>query len=330
MKIGWIEISKKKYGGIVYNEEARQALLNDFDVELIIREAKYFKNFKYFKIPESIIYLTTLGGYKDLWIRDFYSVLTMPFDRTSGKNMAIVHHDDFSGYPTLTRPIFKIAKQIFYRNLKKVDAIVVVSEYWKKYFLDKGYKNVYRIYNAFALNEFNISQAEIDEFRGRHKLIDKPIIYLGNCQKPKGVVEAYNALKDLDVHLVTSGSPMVNIPAQNLNLDRREYLCLIKASSIILTMSKFKEGWCRTAHEAMLCKTPVIGSGLGGMRELLEGGGQIVCENFSDLKNEVKFLIKNPERAKVIGENGYNFAKNFTKEKFDEEWINLANKVLKL
>ena len=45
---------------------------------------------------------------------------------------------------------------------------------------------------------------------------------------------------------------------------------LLQAASVAVTMSKFNEGWCRTAHEAMLCKTPVVGSGMGGMGELLE------------------------------------------------------------
>ena len=67
---------------------------------------------------------------------------------------------------------------------------------------------------------------------------------------------------------------MINIPVVNLSLNYKEYLCLLKASSVVVTMSKFKEGWCLTAHEAMLCKTPVIGSGKGGMRELLEGGNK--------------------------------------------------------
>ena len=327
MDIGWIEISKKKYGGVVYNEEARHALKKGFDLETIFFEPKIFKNLKYLRIPESLFYLCFLKGKKDFWVRDFYSTLTMSFDRTSGKNIVIVHHDDFSGFPIITQPIFKVAQQIFYRNLRKVDAIVVVSEYWKNYFLQKGHKNVFKIYNAFDLAEFDIFDDEVEDFKKRHNLTQKPIVYLGNCQKAKGVIEAYNELKDLDVYLVTSGRPMVKIPAVNLNLDYRDYLRLLKASSVVLTMSKFKEGWCRTAHEAMLCKTPVIGSGLGGMRELLKGGGQIICENSRGLKNQVEFLLLNPRKAAIIGQGGCNFAKNFTKEKFNKDWINLINKI---
>lgn len=322
MTIGWIEISRKKYGGVVYNEEARRALAKLFDVELVVRDARFFKNFRYLKIPESLFYLLGLRGTKSVWIRDFYSVLTLPFDKTKGKNITVVHHDDFSGFPMIPRIILSIIQKVFYyRILKKVDAIVTVSEYWKQYFIQKGYRNVYKIYNGFDIPQFQISDEEVLRFKKKYEFEEKPIVYLGNCQKPKGVVEAYRALRDLDVQLVTSGKRMVNIPAVHLELDYREYLCLLRASTVAIAMSKFREGWCRTAHEAMLLKTPVIGSGLGGMRELLEGGEQIVCEDFKNLKEKVEYLLQHSEEAKQMGERGHAFSKDFSQERFRVEWI---------
>ena len=132
-----------------------------------------------------------------------------------------------------------------------------------------------------------------------------------------------SSLKDMEVHLVTSGRKEVDLPILNLNLDYRDYLLLLKSSSVVITMSKFKEGWNRTAHEAMLCKTPVIGSGLGGMRELLEGGNQIICEDFSDLKEQVSYALDHPE----MGEKGFEFARQFTVERFNDEWVRLIERV---
>ena len=96
---------------------------------------------------------------------------------------------------------------------------------------------------------------------------------------------------------------------------------------MVLSMSKFKEGWCRTAHEALLCKVPVIGSGSGGMKELLEGGRQIICQNFNGLKEKVEYLLNHPEARRKMGEDGYNFAKNFTQEKFEKDWVNLVKNI---
>jgi len=75
----------------------------------------------------------------------------------------------------------------------------------------------------------------------------------------------------------------------------------------------------------MLCKTPVIGSGTGGMKELLEGGKQIICKDFSQLKEKVEFCIEYQE----VGEWRYNFAKNFTRENFKNEWVNLIRNLQK-
>ena len=93
-------------------------------------------------------------------------------------------------------------------------------------------------------------------------------------------------------------------------------------------MSKFKEGWNMTAHEAMLFQTPVVGAGLGGMKELLEGGKQIICENFNSLKKEVEYLLNHPQEREKIGRDGYDFAKNFTRERFQKDWLNLLEKII--
>jgi len=329
-KIGWIEISSKRYGGVLYNQQARKILAKHFDLELINLEAKHLKKRRYLKFLESFYYLLKLKGKKDLWIRNFYSTVAFFPNKTKGKNIAVIFHIDFSGFPLLSIPFLVVLEKLFfYHNLKKMDTIVTISEYWKSYFLKRGYTNVYKIYCGFDLNDFEISDQEISEFKKKYSLDGKPIIYLGNCQKVKGVVDAWRALKGLDVYLVTSAKRQVKIPALNFDLDYREYLKLLKASSIVLTMSKFKEGWCMTAHEAMLLKTSVIGSGLGGQRELLEGGGQIICQEFKNLRGEVEHLLNHPEIRQKLGENGYNFAKNFTKERFEKNWLNLVDIILK-
>lgn len=330
MTIGWIEISQKKYGGVIYDNEVKHILSKEFDLDLINFEPKYFKKLRYLKIPESLFYLFKLKGERDLWIRDFFSTIVLSFKKTKGKNLVMVHHLDFSGFPFIAKPfLYLLEKLFFYQGLRKTDAIVTVSEYWKNYFLQKDYQNVYKIYNGFDLSNFDIEENKILDFKKKYKLNNKPIIYLGNCQRAKGVVEAYHSLKDLNVYLITSGRQEVRTPAINLNLEYSDYLKLLKSSCLAVTMSKFKEGWCRTAHEAMLCKTPVIGSGLGGMRELLEGGGQIICNDFRKLREKVEYLINHSEERKRIAERGFNFVKKFTLSEFQKNWLDLINKTLK-
>lgn len=325
--IGWVKISSRRYGGVIYEEKAMEVLKDIFDLEYIKVDSNIFKR-GYLRAPELLLNLFRLKGEKDLWIRDNNTLIAAPFDRTKGKKVAIIHHIDYS----TTRPLFKaidfMIERLIYYGLKKMDAIITVSEYWRNYFLKKGYKNVFVVYNGFDVDSFKSTPEEAEEFKKSYNLAGKPVIYLGNCQKGKGVIEAYEALKDLDVHLITSGVPFIKIPARNLELSYPDYLKLLKSSSICITMTKFKEGWCRTAHEAMLSRVPVIGSGFGGMRELLEGGKQIICSDFGKLREKVEYLLKHHETRLKMGQDGYDFAKSFTLEKFASDWKLLIKKFL--
>ena len=325
--IAWIEISLRSYGGFAYNEQARKALSRIGRVDLVNAQAKH-QRLRILKFLESFLKLTKLEGKRDAWIRSFYSALSLPFDKTRGKQIVVRHHVDFSTFPWYARPLFRIFELWFEHVLWRMDALVVVSQYWKRYFLRKGYSNVYVIYNGFNLEDFNISDEEVESFKKKYGLTGKPIVYLGNCQAAKGVKEAYEALRGLDAHFVTSGRSMVRLAARNLELEYRDYLKLLKASDIVLAMSKFQEGWCRTAHEAMLLKRPVIGSGLGGMKELLEGGRQMICEYCKNLPNKVEYLLSHSEQRIEMGERGYLFAKDFTQERFEKEWISFMEHML--
>jgi len=326
-KIGVIEIYSKRYGGVVYTQKVKKALSRDFDLEEVNLEAKFFRKRRYLKFFESFYYLFKLKGEKDFWIRDFYSTVTLNKKKTKGKNLTLIFHVDSLSLPLLARiPAFLLEKLFFYRQLRRVDAIVTISEYWKNHFLDRGYKNVYKMNCGYDLNDFNISEERVLEFKKKYQLEGKPIIYLGNCQKMKGVVESYEALKDLDAYLVTSSKRQVNIPALNFDLSYADYLSLLKASTVAITMDKFNTGWNMTAQEAMLLKTPVIGSGAGGTKELYEEAGQIICD-FKELKEKVEYLLGHPEARKKMGEAGYNYSKQFTLERFQSEWIKLVKKI---
>jgi len=320
MEIGWIEVLKKVYGQTIYTNMAQSILSKYYDLQIINAGLDQFKKYLY---PKILFRLWRISGRKEIWIRIFDAIITMPFDRTKGKNIAMIFHIDHSFQPPHLKPSLIGLEKIFYHNLKRADTIVTISKYWQNHFLERGYPKVDLIYNGFDTDQFNFKEEEILEFKKKFRLEGKPILYLGNCQRIKGVVEAYDRLKDLDVHLVTSGRREVDLPALNLNLDYRDYLLLLRSSSLVITLSKFREGWNRTAHEAMLCKTPVIGTGLGGMRELLEGGRQIICDDFDDLKEKVGYALDHPER----GEMGYEFAKQFTIKRFNDDWLSLIERV---
>lgn len=320
IRVGWIEVLRKPYGETIYAQMARTALSPFCEIEILNVGFKKYVKFLY---PVLLWRLCRIKGDKDIWIRNFDSILTLPLNRTGGKNIALIHHIDPTAQPFYQKWFFYGLEEIFCRNLKHVYAIVTVSKYWQNYFQELGFSPVYVIYNGFDIEKFRFEEKEILSFKRRFNLEEKPIIYIGNCQRIKGVVEVYESLKELNCFFVTSGLRDVRLPTLHLTLNYKDYLLLLKSSSVVITMSKFKEGWNRTAHEAMLCKTPVIGSGLGGMRELLEGGKQLICEKITELKELVRYAMEHPE----LGQEGYEFAKQFSVEKFNIEWINLIKRI---
>jgi glycosyltransferase involved in cell wall biosynthesis len=245
------------------------------------------------------------------------------------KNITVFHHYDPKKYPLLISYFQKIGFLFLKKNLKKIDKIIVVSKYWREFLIKKGFneRKIKVIYNPFEISKYiDITKTEVIKFKHRYNLLNKPIIYIGNPQKIKGTDRVYEILKDMDVYLVTSGKKNMDISSCHLDLSFEDYILLLHASSIVILMSRFKEGWNRVAHEAMLCKTPVIGSGKGGLGELLHGGGQIICD-FSSLKNEVENMLNNQNLIDDLGIKGQNFTKKFTVEKFINEWKDCIEEV---
>lgn len=322
IRVGYVQAPKVNKlsmgGGNAYRAHILKMNSESLKIEPLGLQSDLKRN-RFISGAETAYKLLKLHGKQDIWIRDYLSIITLPYDRTEGINIGIIHHIDnkFLSYPLFTGFLDKI----MYHNLEHLDLLVVVSKYWKDYFERKCNCKVEIIYNCFDFDEFKIKDADIVAFKEKYNLMQKPIIYLGNCQQSKGVVESYDALKDLDAYLVTSGQKRVEVPSINLNLGYQEYLLLLKSSSVVVTMSKMKEGWCRTAHEAMLCKTPVVGSGLGGMTELLYSGGQIICKDFNDLRGIVEYLLRHPE----VGEKGYEYAsqEKFSIDYFNNKWMTL-------
>lgn len=319
INIGWLGIPKKKRvsfhmgGGDSYRSYLFNFLNGSDDYKL--------KGYGIggFLSRDNIISLyrsLTLKGMQDVWLHDLNTVI-YPHKILEGQQVLLFHHIG-GDVPSPYTGINKFLNSRFYKKLDKTDHIVVVSKYWEEFFKKKGFKNIKVIYNPFDLENYQFNSNEVCDFKLKYDLQDKPLVYIGNCHELKGVKESYKSLKDLDVNLVTSGRKRASIPVVNLNLKFREYLLLLKASSVVVTMSRFPEGWCRTAHQSMLCQTPVIGSGLGGMKELLEGGNQLICTDFNQLKSYVEYAIENPE----LGDYGYKFASGdeFHIKTFNKKW----------
>ena len=102
-----------------------------------------------------------------------------------------------------------------------------------------------------------------------------------------------------------------------INASFSEYNHLLKNARLAVAMSTFKEGWCRVLHESAIHGTPILGSGLGGMRELLNISS-VRPSSFESLKNDV---IEKLSQPKLPDEIIQKFS-GYTSEKFKESGLN--------
>jgi len=308
-------------GGYVYENYVRNILKirHELHITYLSRGDHKFKLVKFVQFCRYILNNLMIKFKGEITIRDVYSTVFAPFDKKR-KNVVVIHHLETS--KSRHKIFYRFLFRRFFKKVCSADGVVVVSEYWKDILEKAGCKNVSLIYNSFNINICEFEEKELSDFQKRLGIPrGKAIIYLGNAIEKKGYLEAYKALKDIDVVFVATGRQKVDLPIIQKFLSYSDYLKLLKISSLVLTMSKFDEGWCRTAHEALLCGTPVIGTGRGGMRELLEKGGQIICDDFADLRPKVLDLLNKGEMLADIGKKGREFAQKFTLDYFETSWM---------
>ncbi|MFA6446369.1 MAG: glycosyltransferase [Candidatus Paceibacterota bacterium] len=323
IKVAHLITSNNKSGGNLY-ESYLQALNDTFEINHIVLNLNRNK----IKLLKAIEYFWTLYRFSrkeylkyDISIRNEQGCFFM--DKTK-INIVIFHHYDPHPNNLLIRLYQKILYKNLLKNLPKIDMLVVVSEYWQEYFKKIGFTKTTIIYNPFEIEKYALHNLDdLEKFKYQYKLNKKPIVYIGNAQAIKGAHKVYETLKFLDVHLVTSGISQISLPTINLDLSFKQYTMLLQISSVVVLMSQIKEGWNRVAHEAILCHTPVIGSGSGGMNELLTKSDQQICNDWSKLEEMVIETLKGYSKNEV----GYNYAKQFSIDKFKLDWIKLINEL---
>lgn len=307
-------------GGNAYEFQAMQSLKEVFDFDLdsdAVRQSSenvlsYWRRLRNHSANAALV------------IRD-PQVVAFSKTTSSQPQIAIIHHIDLN----LKKGDFKnrFFRRLLLKQLRRTTAIVAVSQFWNDWLSEMGCSNVKVIYNSFELAEFEIDEQDQLAFRKKHELpADQPLIYIGNSTSGKGVEDVFRALKDEGYTLVTTGrTNHLNLPVRHWNLARKDYLTLLSACDVVITMSKMSEGWNRVAHEAMLCRTPVIGSGSGGMKELLSLGKQVMLSDCTMLPTTVREILP---RKNELGFQGYQNLKKFDLGYFKDSWVQLIGQYI--
>ena len=316
-------VSRFLNGGNAYEYDALQVLSDHFtcslDPSAVQKDGETIAKY-WFR-------MTRTRSCADVLIKQPYPIA---FGKTGSApvELGIIHHVD--NHLASNSLKYRLFLDRLKKRLRHLDVVVTVSIYWRDYLLRAGCKDVRVIYNSFDLSEFEIPDHEVRTFLARYNIRKtKPLIYIGNAAAAKGVYHAYNALQDGDYNLIMTGpeNRAPGLPVRYVNLNRREYLILLKACDLMLAMSTMAEGWSRTAHEALLLGTPVIGSGSGGMKELLEGAKQIILSDVSDLADAVPHALKSGDR---LVRTGFDFVRRYNHTYFKNAWVDLIHDVCRM
>lgn len=115
-----------------------------------------------------------------------------------------------------------------------------------------------------------------------------------------------------------------------VRMDGREAL---ENMDVLVVPSLEPEGFGRTVAEAQMSKTPVIGTGIGAVPELIEDGktGFLVEPGNTDqLADRIRFILTNPDAASSIANAAFdNAVKNFTVSHMTEKTLSVYGELLK-
>ena len=240
------------------------------------------------------------------------------------KIICIIHHYDPKPFRGFRKLYAKAAYYLVKLQQSRIDCIVTGARVWKRFFQLQNFKNVVVIHSAFQVSEMLriVTDQDGQKFLRQHSLSPNKYIYIGTYHPAKGQTRTLETLRDLDFTLVaTSTDKNIKTDYHNLkiiNASFSEYNHLLKNARLAVAMSTFKEGWCRVLHESAIHGTPILGSGLGGMRELLNISS-VRPSSFESLKNDV---IEKLSQPKLPDEIIQKFS-GYTSEKFKRKWFEL-------
>lgn len=154
------------------------------------------------------------------------------------------------------------------------------------------------------------------------------IIYTGALIGHKGVDVLINAFKNLKhdnikLHIVGKGEEMENLKALANEddkikfygfLDGDELTSLQEKANITVMPSIWFENSPMAIYESFKYGTPVIGSKIGGIPELIEEGvnGFLYDPgNISELQNLLQYLIENPEELKRLEKGSFKSSQKY-------------------
>lgn len=261
-----------------------------------------------------------------LW--DDLSVIAFSKEMLS-RTIYIIHDYDPLTFDSGIIELFMF-KRLF-QVLRYCHTVVCVSPYWKQFLAQKGI-NSHIIYNSIDLELIDsINELDKEALKNEFGLPkDKINVYIGNSQKKLKGVEALQRLLSQyeDLYLFTTGKSNLSLKTNNYFLQTyQDYLKIIRSCDIAVFNSEVKEGWTRSAAEAILLQIPCLINPNAGLGDLALAAHQPTFSknDFSNLHNMILDRVK-ASREELV--SAYQDLSRFNRNYFRQEWSFILNKLI--
>jgi glycosyltransferase involved in cell wall biosynthesis len=175
-------------------------------------------------------------------------------------------------------------------------------------------------------------------------LPEKYVLYFGRLSPEKGLLTLLDAVERLsDVTLVLCGDGPLRKQLEERvsgaksrvrftgHLKKPDVDAAVRRSTAVVLPSEWPENAPFTVLEAMAAGIPVVVSNMGGLPELIRGGGGLVFEagSSTELSARILELWENAELARELGLRGKRFvAEELTEMRHVDELERLYQKAL--
>jgi len=221
-----------------------------------------------------------------------------------------------------------------FKYYKSIDAFIVLSNFQKDILVQNGIKNnIHIIPNSIQDNNFKVINFE-------KKIQKKYIGYVGRLSLEKGIFDFINIAKLLpNYEFRIAGGNLNDINKELIpnNLFFEGYLNnfelnnFYKNAKIILVPSKCLETFGLSVIEAFANRTPVIGSNIAGIKDIIEHGknGYLVdAGDIESMKKHIIDLFQNDHKYNEMTENAFNtFITKYSSEIYYERMMFAISKI---
>ena len=234
--------------------------------------------------------------------------------------MPLIHDDKHANIPLIMR------KHYFMLALDKVDVFISPSKYLREQYIQAGFHpdKIVVLPNGIDVAKFDLAKIPSDKIR---------FTFIGNLGNHKGVLLILEALiyiekkHKLHINIVGEGPLKEKIENYLVEHSLSEYVTLLgkvanhevvrifAETDVYIIPSMWPENQPVTITEAFASKVPVIGTDLGGIKELVipnHSGLLFPMGDTKALAKNMQYFIKSPEKVSTFGQNAYNSIKEKT------------------